>query len=48
MFRGARPSYGATVVHITPFMVVNATYIICEGPKLDMYRFESVTPAYCQ
>ena len=32
----------------TPFMVFNVMYTICEGPKLDAYRSQSVMRANCQ
>ena len=32
---------------VTPFIVFGVTYTICEGPKLDALRSQSVTSTYC-
>ena len=37
-----------TCHYAAPFMVFSVTYIVCEGPKLDILKFQSVTFANCQ
>ena len=34
--------------YTAPFMVFGVMYITCEGPKLDILKFQSVTFANCQ
>ena len=48
LVQGQGKYYDKLTTLTTLFMVFSVLYIICEGPKLDAYRSQSVMSANCQ